>query len=273
MKKATYLLAAYCVLAACTAKETSDASRCFRYEGTTDTLGISLSVELPCGGDAVSVSVRSSLLDVLYKDIDCIGYGLDPVGIKPFDYASSNPEDAVCYYGKTAREKISSIASESETQIPWELSCSLSRVRSTDKYWVFLSQDYVYMGGAHGGVSGAGYLTFNRSDGSLLTEIIDRSKVAALQPVLRRGLLEYFRDDCGEKEVTPQNLDEYLLLGGEDIPLPVWEPYPGEDGLTFTYQQYEVAPYAAGMPAFTVSYEEIGKFLSPAAASLLLSSL
>ena len=32
-----------------------------------------------------------------------------------------------------------------------------------------------------------------------------------------------------------------------------------------TYQQYEIAAYAAGMPSFTLSYEEAASFLLPEA--------
>ena len=57
------------------------------------------------------------------------------------------------------------------------------------------------------------------------------------------------------------HLNDFLLLDGDLIPLPSWQPFPSKDGLVFTYQQYEIAPYAAGMPAFTIPYEDIAPYV------------
>uniref|UniRef100_UPI003BABDC1C RsiV family protein n=1 Tax=Parvibaculum sp. TaxID=2024848 RepID=UPI003BABDC1C len=37
-----------------------------------------------------------------------------------------------------------------------------------------------------------------------------------------------------------------------------------EDGLTFNFQQYQVACYAAGMPSITVSYNDLKDLFTPA---------
>ena len=149
----------------------------------------------------------------------------------------------------------------------WEYDFSLSKIDDNGTYAVFLSQDYVYMGGAHGGVTGAGCLTFDKRDGSRIEAFLDPDCVEDIQPLLREGLVSYFSDF--EIDITEDNLQEFLLLDGDLIPLPAWQPYPSEDGLVFTYQQYEIAPYAAGMPSFVLPLEGVAPYLTNQARSLL----
>ena len=46
-----------------------------------------------------------------------------------------------------------------------------------------------------------------------------------------------------------------------NIPRPQFAPYLTPRGMVFTYQQYEIAAYAAGLPSFIVPYEKISSFL------------
>lgn len=73
----------------------------------------------------------------------------------------------------------------------------------------------------------------------------------------------------GEMEITQEELDNYLFLESGVVPFPAWTPYPSEDGLVFTYQQYEIAAYAAGMPEFTIPYADILPYLTPEAKALV----
>ena len=69
--------------------------------------------------------------------------------------------------------------------------------------------------------------------------------------------------------ITEEELREQLQIEGDQIPLPAWTPYPTAEGLTFVYQQYEIASYADGMPAFVLSLDELEPFLTPEARKLL----
>ena len=149
----------------------------------------------------------------------------------------------------------------------WEYDFGLLKERETDGYVVFLSQDYVYLGGAHGGVTGRGGLTFDKKDGHLVEQFLDPACLDAIQPLLRKGITAYFSDD--DNEISPEELDNYLFLESGVVPFPAWTPYPDEDGLVFTYQQYEIASYAAGMPNFTIPYEDLRPYLTPEAKALL----
>jgi len=79
------------------------------------------------------------------------------------------------------------------------------------------------------------------------------------------GLKKYF--EVG----TDEELSEHLLIDLKTglLPPPETNPVFGKDGVTFTYQQYEIAAYAYGMPSVTVPYAAIRPYLSATAASLL----
>jgi hypothetical protein len=42
-----------------------------------------------------------------------------------------------------------------------------------------------------------------------------------------------------------------------------------EKGVEFLYQPYEIAPYAAGMPSFTLSYQDIRPYLTIGAQKMI----
>ena len=84
--------------------------------------------------------------------------------------------------------------------------------------------------------------------------------------ILRRSAAYFSEDD---NEISPEELDNYLFLESGVVPFPAWTPYPDEDGLVFTDQQYEIAAYAAGMPNFTIPYEDILPYLTPEAKRLI----
>jgi hypothetical protein len=123
-----------------------------------------------------------------------------------------------------------------------------------------------FTGGVHGGIIGYGGITFRFSDGSKIDNFLKDNVVKDMQPLLKKGLKEYFSENADEKVTTDKQLMENLMLSDENnnlIPLPAWTPYPDEKGkgLIFTYQQYEIACYAAGMPSFILTWEELKPFL------------
>ena len=85
--------------------------------------------------------------------------------------------------------------------------------------------------------------------------------------LLIAGMLRYYKE--ADVEMTQDELLDNLMIEDRTIPLPVWEPYPTAEGLVFTYQQYEIASYAEGMPSFTVPYEEIQPYLTEEFRQLL----
>ena len=261
------------------------------YEDSLAHADLSIKVELPVAGQGAAADrIRASLVDVMDGQLSHIG-SYEEERLFPAYEGSTDKTDLLLEYyrgkalesiGKQAQEdydeRVASIEEndgltedqrkEILDEMPgWEYEFNLLKDRETDKYVVFLSQDYVYLGGAHGGVTGRGGLTFDKKDGVLVDKMLDPASLDAIQPLLRKGLTKYFSD--ADMAITQEELDNYLFLETGVVPFPAWTPYPSEEGLVFTYQQYEIAAYAAGMPEFTVPYADILPYLTPEAKALL----
>ena len=252
---------------------------------------LSMKVELPVYGQSAAADrIRATLVEVMDAQLSHIGSYEEERLFPDFEGDVSKTESLVTYYRDKALEAIGRLSQEDYDervasieendgltdgqrkefidQMPgWEYEFNLLTDRETDRYVVFVSQDYVYLGGAHGGVIGRGGLTFDKKDGALVEKFLDPSCLDAIQPLLRKGLVQYFTDN--DMEVAPEELDNILFLETGIVPFPAWTPYPSEDGLVFTYQQYEVASYAAGMPEFTIPYADLLPYLTPEAKALV----
>ena len=261
------------------------------YEDSKAHADLSIKVELPVYGQGAAADrIRASLVEVMDGQLSHIGSYEEERLFPAFEGDFSKTESLVMYYRDKALEAIGQLSQEDYDErvnsieendgltdgqrkeiladMPgWEYDFSLLKDRETDRYVVFLSQDYVYLGGAHGGVTGRGGLTFDKKDGHLGEQFLDPACLDAIQPLLRKGITAYFSDD--DNEISPEELDNYLFLESGVIPFPAWTPYPDEDGLVFTYQQYEIAAYAAGMPEFTIPYADILPYLTPEAKALV----
>lgn len=124
---------------------------------------------------------------------------------------------------------------------------SITRVFENDAFVTFCSSCSGYDGGAHG-YSASNWATFRKADGeqmgwrlldsmtpSEIAEAIERNMMIEYELTDEEDVLQYF---CMEPEV---------LAGG--FPLPDTEPFLLESGVTVIYQQYEIGPYAIGMPS------------------------
>ena len=263
----------------------------FDYTDSTAHADLSIKAELPVPGQgAAAEHIRTALVKVMDEQLSHIGSYEEERLFPAFDGDANKTEALMAYYrgkaleciGKQSQEdydeRVNSIeendglTDEQREEIladmpGWEYDFSLLKSRETDKYVVFTSEDFVYLGGAHGGIVGRGGLTFDKKEGLLVEKFFDPSCLDAMQPLLRKGLTQYFADNG--MEVSPEELDNYLFLETGTIPFPAWTPYPDEDGLVFTYQQYEIAAYAAGMPNFTLPYTDLLPYLTPEAKALM----
>ena len=142
-----------------------------------------------------------------------------------------------------------SMKAEGMPEIP-ELASStkITKDYETDRVVTYLFNSYENGGGAHGGAVGSG-MTFRKSDGRRVAW--DMFSSGKMQTVLRDGLKEYFEVKTDEELASNLTLTETYLL-----PMPVTPPIFGKDGIIVTYQQYEIAPYAAGMPSFVIPYNK-----------------
>ena len=119
-----------------------------------------------------------------------------------------------------------------------------------------------YTGGAHGIYVGSAYV-FDTETGSLLS--LDRitPDYEAFSALVVEKMLEQAHADADLSAAISSFIEEKdwafsfarLLREGS------W--YLDENGLVLFSTLYELAPYAAGIQSFTVSYEELGELLDP----------
>lgn len=259
------------------------------YVDSCDYAVVHIVAQMPTDEDQVSRNIRVGIMQSI-DDNYAYSYGTEQRMTKQYPTQDAAIEGAdarkiVKYYGQPVfKELLNSSQSdyaerksmqEEDGDDTYEVSVmqyskvlNITKTAETEKYYVFSSEGYAYYGGAHGGVIGNGHLTFRKTDGVRVKNFIVPSAVSALQKVIRKGLCQYFSEE-GTK-ITDSELDDCLLLDGKQIPLPAaYSPYPTPEGLMFVYAQYEIAPYAAGMPAFCVPYSVIGKYLTVEAAEIL----
>lgn len=164
---------------------------------------------------------------------------------------------------------------------------NIFKLADTERYVTYLTNSEGFYGGAHGFATSTG-LTFSKITNRPLgyhTEYNEKTeqfevreqtlfsqpsspKLAAL---IKEGVRSYFGSFDNSKPSDDELLSE--LIGVPDvnrIPLPSSPPVFTPDGLSFTYQQYEIAPYAAGMINFNIAYDKVLPYLTPEAAELVV---
>ena len=287
------VLAGLAIAAAVACQPTPSALKMESFEKTDSTAhaDLSMHVELPVPMKGPAGIIRAKLIEVMDAQLTHIASFEDEPGI--FPTYEGNPLDTKAvmnYYWDQALEAFGGAAQEDydmrvasvdendgltdeerefalNSMPKFEYDFSLVKTDETDRYVVFNNEDFVYLGGAHGGIVGQGPLTFDKKTGDLVETFLEPGSLKDIQPLLRKGLAEYFAQY--DEETGAEGVDEYLMVDNNVIPLPAWTPFPTEDGLGFLYQQYEIAPYAAGMPGFTIPYEDILPYLTPEAKALL----
>lgn len=133
----------------------------------------------------------------------------------------------------------------------------------TDRFATYFSTTDIYLGGAHGS-----YLCFGRTiileDARWLTwDMIPRAKDQDfLRMVLGELASQYF--ETSEQEAV----QGMFLPDNGELPFPVCDPVLTDKGLMVIYQQYEIAPYSAGLPSCLIPYDRLKQFVTPEAAAL-----
>lgn len=151
--------------------------------------------------------------------------------------------------------------------IQYEFQSTFMPVFRSDSLLSYVFTDYVYLGGAHGGSLGVGQ-TFNVNSGERLTNanIFEPDKVEAVIELVKDGLWnQYFKENADEGST----LGDMLIINPDTLALPAFPPMFDDKGLVFTYQQYEIASYADGMPSCTLPYFVLRPFMRPQVVGLI----
>lgn len=154
---------------------------------------------------------------------------------------------------------------ESEMSFPgYQFVWEIKKCFDSNKVVSFSGSTYYYMGGAHG-LCPMHSQSFDKQTGKQLnySNIFLPGYESRLQYLLRENLADYF-------EVNDSaSLAECLFMSPDELPCPALNPIFEKNGLTFTYHQYEIAPYCYGTPQCTISYTELEDILSPLAKSMI----
>lgn len=148
---------------------------------------------------------------------------------------------------------------------------NIRKVSDTAGYVSYLSVYEDYQGGAHGSRVEIG-TTFRKSDGRRFGwDLLKNTDSDAFRLLLKEGLRQYLLSGGVKEALTDEGLQSLLLYDGsvDYLPLPHNAPYLTEQGIVFAYQQYEIAPYALGIPTFTLNYQKIEPYLSSAVKEML----
>lgn len=143
----------------------------------------------------------------------------------------------------------------------------------TDRFVTLVETHDIYTGGAHGLYVVSGQ-TFRKVDGHRMGwDLFDMNKKAEIVALLKESVKEYFEVE------TDEELEEILQLWDDPdtpenelengLPLPSMSPYATPEGISFIYQQYEIAAYAYGLPSGILSLEKVKPVLSEEGRALL----
>lgn len=194
------------------------------------------SLSLP---DNISSDIKNSILPNLYRIM-----GVNPSNVSDcssnFDAETMKPmTDKKMLLKYNALYESDDIAMEN-----WYDTSNGNVITNTPTLLVVEVDNDGYWGGAHGGHSKR-YLNWNPAENRKIT-LDDYVKTPAARARLRNLLYSKAKKSLGSE------------INGSSKNFPISETfYVNSKGLTFVYDEYEIACYAAGMPTFTVTFSEL----------------
>lgn len=178
-------------------------------------------------------------------------------------------DSLISYYVKFHSAELHDMTKELERTdfagFPYSYYASIRKIYETDRLVTYQTVITQYFGGAHPSTF-ASARTFRKSDGRRFgSEIFNEKFNLRSEKLIKDGLKKYF-------EVTTDDELRSCLLNIAPyytIPMPQNPPYFTKDGIVLSYGQYEIAPYAAGMPGLVIPYDEVKSLLKVSAAELI----
>lgn len=147
--------------------------------------------------------------------------------------------------------------------VSYEYIFSAREAYKTDTYVTYSSNNYIYLGGAHGSTIFDDAVFSLKSGEQFGWNMFVPDSLPAIKEIIKKDLMtEFFK----VKDVRA--FRDGLLVDPDTLPLPATSPYFLADGVHFIYQQYEIAPYSAGMPGCVVPYSEVMDMFTPAVKDL-----
>jgi len=245
---------------------------------------VQISVHWPVAGP---VALVNSIRQYICRELTNSPLQEDKSEVKLYNDGKTAVETTVDrQYQELYRQKKEAFEDGFGYGIPYMYSLHISKLEESDTYVSYIANSEGFLGGAHGFATSTG-ITFRKSDGMQLgyqseynkeKETYERTAQTLfinpdspqLAALLKEGIRNYFQE-YDQEVMTDEQLKD-MLIGVEDIdriPLPNTAPIFTSRGLNFTYQQYEIAPYAAGMINFSIAYDKVRPFLTDEAAEVI----
>ena len=242
MKKILFLALAltFCLmLCACGAEKSEDTaigafSGGYTYEESFEQDGkvyLTVKVEYPKmeGEEGRAGEINAFFKEKLDREKEYIKSEIEPMARETAGYLA---EDQSCAY-----------------EVKWE------RQRLDADCLSVLCTTYRYLGGVHPGQSLAAY-NFDKEGGLITADRLFGMDHAEYSQRLRTLVLNKVDNASTDEQAQ---YDGYFE-GWRDNMMDYWQPDDfliTDDGITIFWQEYAIAPYAAGMPRFDLSWEEL----------------
>jgi len=210
-----YLLSALIlctIVSSCTRSNGNIVIKNFSYADSTKYAEVHISIDYPVSKSEVADSIRVRLHDLLQGNFQQYCQDFDDTTVVPYPGNSTDVDAFVKYYGDCISKRANTLSKQDDEErleyalnefeysdegkqeiidgvFTWQFDVTL-QTKQTPKYIVFASSDYVYMGGAHGGVTGLGCLTFSKETGKEIESFLVPESLEPLQAEMKKGLLE-----------------------------------------------------------------------------------
>lgn len=229
-----------------------------KYEQKTKDTEVSLKVDFPTSGNPTLTNI---IAEYISEQLGGTYAGTLTQG-----------DSILNYYGQAQRDSLMAERQDmGATPMPYLYSCDIKKDAETDKYVTYTCYTEIYLGGAHGSHMVEG-TTFRKADGRRFGyDMLRNTDSDAFHKLIKEGLIRYFNTGTTLAVKTDGELKNCLLVEDDVnyLPLPRTAPYLSKDGMTFIYQSYEIASYAAGMPTFTIPFDQVKPFLTETAKKML----
>jgi hypothetical protein len=144
-----------------------------------------------------------------------------------------------------------------EYTVKYSNSISIDIKRCDNQVLSFILNNYTFMGGAHGGGSYTG-VNFDVATGKQIT-LDDLGDAESIRQTSKQYILDTIANSSEEARgnlytddiIDYKEVIEELFSNGNQP-----DYYLDTVGITFVFQQYDIAPYAAGMISVTVPYSQ-----------------
>lgn len=163
----------------------------------------------------------------------------------------------IAYYGQKHADQVKREIEEIGENTAMDKSVYYVQIRNkfeTERFITYTAEIYEYAGGAHGGDVEIGGV-FRKSDGRRFGwDMFTSEGKTTLRNMIKEELKNnYFKANNDEEFYAMLMTEEAKYI----FPLPVTAPICLRNGVKFVYQQYEIAPYAAGKPFCIIPYEKL----------------